>query len=522
MNGLLTYLYPIFLFGLLYFTAVLFYRLVLSPLAKFPGPRLAAATRLYEIYYQLIKGGTFTWHINDLHDTYGPVVRITPWEIHIKDPDYYNTVYAGPGKHRNKDPLFSGIGYPKSIFSINSHELHRPWRKILTHFLKKGAVLELEPVIKANTDSLCKHFSAAVKDKNVLELHTAFHCFSSDVLSQHAFGDDLGFRSLDEPQLKDTWKKKVNSMFEFCRPVRHFNFMGEIAHLVPRLVSTALPQYAHVYAMEQDVRGQIQQIIARYDQWEVEMQSNDQVAEKGRFLDDPKAIYPAILANPEVPLLEKSQSRLEDDAIFLMLAGTDAPSQTLAITMFHILNNPATYQRLKEELFAFLTDVTVTPSIDQLERIPYLTATIREGLRLSSVVTTRLPRSAPDEVLRYKQWDIPAGTFVSMSTYFILRDPAIFPEPDRFLPERWLLEPEELRNLEKYLLPASKGTLGCPGQTMNWSWMHHLIGALVRRFDLVLHDTTERNVKMVRDNFIGQTEIGMNDVRVKVLEEYSR
>jgi cytochrome P450 len=51
-----------------------------------------------------------------------------------------------------------------------------------------------------------------------------------------------------------------------------------------------------------------------------------------------------------------------------------------------------------------------------------------------------------------------------MSTYFILRDPVIFPRPEEFMPERWLLEPEELRKLEKYLVPASKGTLGCPGQ----------------------------------------------------------
>jgi cytochrome P450 len=86
----------------------------------------------------------------------------------------------------------------------------------------------------------------------------------------------------------------------------------------------------------------------------------------------PKAIYPAILANPDVPLLEKSQSRLEDDAIFLMFAGTDAPSQTIAITMFHILNNPRIYQRLKNELFAAISDITTAPSLDQLEKISYL------------------------------------------------------------------------------------------------------------------------------------------------------
>lgn len=91
--------------------------------------------------------------------------------------------------------------------------------------------------------------------------------------------------------------------------------------------------------------------------------------------------------------------------------------------------------------------------------------------------------------------------------------------------------------MERYLIPGSKGTLGCPGQryslskymkpellltkcSMNWSWMHHTIGNLVRRFDMALHETTERNVNMVRDNFIGQTEPGTHNVQVKVLEEH--
>ncbi|KAJ5568242.1 hypothetical protein N7450_010728 [Penicillium hetheringtonii] len=495
---------------------VLLYRLLLSPLAKFPGPRLAAATRLYEIYFQIIKGGTFTWHINDLHDKYGPIVRVTPWELHIKDPDYYNTLYAGPGRHRNKDPLFSNIGYPKSIFSLNSHEIHRPWRKVLGHFLKKGAVDDFEPVIQANTQALCKHFSKAMKSKATLELYTAFHCFTSDTLSQHAFGRDIGFHSLDGPDLPNTWKTQVNTMFEFCRLIRHFNFLGDIAHLVPNQVSLAVPQYAHVYAMEQSVKDRIQTLVDRYDNWEVKIQSENLSAEKTAFSNTPKAIYPAILADSSIPLIEKSQSRLEDDAIFLMLAGTDAPSQTCAITIFHLLNNPSTYRRLKSELLAAIPDSKKIPTLRELEEIPYL------GLRLASVVTTRLPRSAPDEVLRYKDWDIPAGTFVSMSTYFILRDPNIFPEPTRFIPERWLLELEELRLLERYLVPASKGTLGCLGQSMNWSWMHHTLGNLIRRFDMVLHETTERNVHMVRDNFIGQTEPEINNVQVKVIEEYSK
>lgn len=50
-----------------------------------------------------------------------------------------------------------------------------------------------------------------------------------------------------------------------------------------------------------------------------------------------------------------------------------------------------------------------------------------------------------------------------MTIYHILRDPRIFPEPTKFNPERWLIGQEELRKLEKYLVPFSKGGLGCLG-----------------------------------------------------------
>lgn len=51
-----------------------------------------------------------------------------------------------------------------------------------------------------------------------------------------------------------------------------------------------------------------------------------------------------------------------------------------------------------------------------------------------------------------------------MTTFFILRDPILSPEPLQFIPGRWLLEPEDLQKLERYLVPFSKGTLGCVGQ----------------------------------------------------------
>jgi hypothetical protein len=56
---------------LLYAIGLVVYRLYFHPLAKFPGPRLAAATFWYEAYYEVLKTGRFGFNISELHDKYG-------------------------------------------------------------------------------------------------------------------------------------------------------------------------------------------------------------------------------------------------------------------------------------------------------------------------------------------------------------------------------------------------------------------------------------------------------------------
>ncbi len=47
------------------------YRLYLHPLAPIPGPKLAALTYWYEIYFNIVKPGMFIWEIKRLHEIYG-------------------------------------------------------------------------------------------------------------------------------------------------------------------------------------------------------------------------------------------------------------------------------------------------------------------------------------------------------------------------------------------------------------------------------------------------------------------
>lgn len=226
-------------------------RLVFSPLASFPGPRLAAVTRWYEAYFDVLRGGQFMYEIQRLHIIYGPVVRIGPNEIHVNDPDFYDTLYAGPTRRRHKDPWFLSSIAPGMSFAASNYDHHRARRSGLSPFFSKAAVRGWEPVIHDNIRLLCEHFQKAQRTGELLELHTCFVNFAVDTVSQYVFGKDLGFNTLKQPVLEEKWKKGVNGIFELLLLVRHVPWMYFLSRILPLWFSTLFfPIFRYVAAIE--------------------------------------------------------------------------------------------------------------------------------------------------------------------------------------------------------------------------------------------------------------------------------
>lgn len=58
---------------IIYYATLIVYRLYFHPLARFPGPKLAAISRWYEAYYDVIQGGQYTPKIVQLHKQFGEI-----------------------------------------------------------------------------------------------------------------------------------------------------------------------------------------------------------------------------------------------------------------------------------------------------------------------------------------------------------------------------------------------------------------------------------------------------------------
>jgi hypothetical protein len=146
----------------------------------------------------------------------------------------------------------------------------------------------------------------------------------------------------------------------------------------------------------------------------------------------------------------------------ILTAAADTSGHAMSIITFFVVSNPDIYRTLTAELKAALPGRTANLDYLTLEKLPYLTAVIKEGLRFSYGVPGRLPRVIETPKATFNGHTVPRGTIVGMSSWMMHRNPIIWPEPDTFSPERWL-DPDKARKLEKYLVAFTKGSRQCIG-----------------------------------------------------------
>ncbi|XP_075919540.1 cholesterol side-chain cleavage enzyme, mitochondrial-like [Petromyzon marinus] len=123
----------------------------------------------------------------------------------------------------------------------------------------------------------------------------------------------------------------------------------------------------------------------------------------------------------------------------LMAGGVDTTSITLLWALMELSRNPS----LQEELRSEVTKA-MTPGADPLEVIrltPLIRLTLTETLRLHPVALS-VQRYIADDVI-IQNYLVPRGTLVQVGIFAMGRHPAIFPDPERFWPQRWARQPQD-------------------------------------------------------------------------------
>jgi cytochrome P450 len=250
-----------------------------------------------------------------------------------------------------------------------------------------------------------------------------------------------------------------------------------------------------------------------------------------KSIDSPETIFHGLLES-SLPLSERSTERLTEEALTIIGAGTVTTAHTLAVIFYHLLSNPDTLAQLRKELEVVYHHDN-TPTWNQLSHLPYLSAIISEGLRLSFGVSHRLQRISPDTPLQYKAYTIAPGTPISQTQMFILTDPSIFPSPNQFLPDRWL-EPSDRTQpdtkasypdpveAKKYLVPFSRGSRSCLGINLAYAELFLTVAMLLRPIkegglDLRLFETGPEEMVIEHDFFNPSPKLGAQGVRVVVM-----
>lgn len=296
---------------------------------------------------------TFLFCAADL-DT-GPIVRITPDELHIKDSSYYDQIYAGGSKIRNKDERFVHIyATPHSIVGITDHARHRFRRGVIGELFSTRSIVNLESTINKNVEKLLNRFTEARSSNSVINLSAAFAALTADTITQHTYGESIGH--LDWPDFNVGWKNSVRDTMGSRVLMKHFPLLLLLLRAMPTGI---LSQLNSGIAQISKIEGLIKELSKR------------SINQDGESPKRNKTILDA-LTDPSLPPEQRTSEFLTDEGHILLLAGTETTANALTTALVYLLENPNIMAKLRGEFEKSFPDDAGLKSWSILQQLPYL------------------------------------------------------------------------------------------------------------------------------------------------------
>ena len=405
-------------------------------MSKFPGPKLAAATKFPIAYHSWI--GNLSHWFKKLHEDYdSDIVRTSPDEISIISAEAWKDLYGLQPGHENipKDKtLHIAID---SIVTANNAD-HTRIRRVMAHAFSDKALREQEPLIQSHVDTFLQQLDLQSKDPSAGTLNFAdwYNWYTFDVICEFSFGQ--AFECLKDK----TYHPWVAYLLQVLKGVVYISVSQRFPPL-DRLLMFMVPRKA-LLAMKEHRK-----------------KSADLVDKRIESGSDRSDFHSYILKHND----EKGMTRHEihENAATLIGAGGETSSSLLAGATYLLLTNPATYEKVKKEVrgaFPAKADINIT----EITKLPYFEAVLKESFRRYPPALLGQPRrtyTAGHSVAGY--W-IPKGTGIQLNQYAANYSTMNFKDPDKFVPERWLDDERYKDDKREAMQPFGIGVRNCIGK----------------------------------------------------------
>ncbi|EFN89967.1 Probable cytochrome P450 12a5, mitochondrial [Harpegnathos saltator] len=173
----------------------------------------------------------------------------------------------------------------------------------------------------------------------------------------------------------------------------------------------------------------------------------------------------------------------------MFTAGIDTTANTAGALLYNIANNPDKQEIMREEAKSFLPDKSSPVTPDILERAKYSKVCIKESLRLFPIAIGSLRTMQTDVTLA--GYHIPKGVDVVACHSVTALDETHFPQPQRFIPERWLRDNTDFVSAKTAhpfsYMPFGFGARTCIGRRFAEMELETLLMTVVRNFRLEWH-----------------------------------
>ncbi|CAH8386853.1 unnamed protein product [Eruca vesicaria subsp. sativa] len=408
----------------------------------------------------------------DLSKTYGPVMSLKLGSLKsviISSPEAAREVL------RTHDQILSSRKSTDSIRSFGHHEVSVIWlppsarwrmlRKLsITQLFSPQRMEATKGLRMKKVQELVSFMNERSEKEDAVDISRASFTTVLNIISNILFSVDLG--SYDVTSKSNRFRDTVIAAMEAAgKPdtANYFPFLGFLDLQGNRKnMKTCTERLFRVF------RGFIDAKMTE------KSLTNYKDVSDSDFLD-------ALLVLMEGDETELDNNDIEHLLLDMFAAGTDTSSSTLEWAMAELLNNPKSLARAQAEIDCVIGQNGIVQESD-ISYLPYLQAVVKETFRLHPAAPFLVPRKAEADV-KVLGFMVPKDAQVLVNVWAIGRDPAVWENPNRFEPERFLGKETDVKGRDYELTPFGAGRRICPGLPLAVVTVSLMLASLLYFFD---------------------------------------